>query len=94
MEGVYYVAQEPDDLDNRGVYYLICRGCNTLGYTWKEEVFTYMGTEGWNRGTRIRDYYPVEWKAGKRLYEHTRLSYKTRKAATRWFVDNECASPE
>lgn len=80
-------VQQRDELEE--TYYLIKRGGELLGYAWKEEVFTYMGTEGWNRGTRIRDYHPIEWKCGRQLYEYTRLSHKTRREAVKFFLETE-----
>lgn len=38
-----------------------------IGYVWSEEGFSYRGTQGWNRGIRLRDYRPTEWHFGVRL---------------------------
>ena len=32
-----------------------------LGTIYKKRGFSYMGTQGWNRGIRLRDYHPIEW---------------------------------
>lgn len=81
---IQYIKVDPGD--TLGAYEVIRDGV-AIGFVWKEEVFTYLGTEGWNAGVRIRDFYPIEWKCGTQLGSYNRLSHKTRNYALRELLE-------
>lgn len=49
--------------------YAVFRGRRLLGYVWSYVGFSYRGEQGWNRGIRLRDYHPVEWRYGATHHE-------------------------
>jgi hypothetical protein len=52
------------DPGSRRTAYAVHRGRRLVGYVWSVVGFSYRGTQGWNRGVRLRDYHPVEWRYG------------------------------
>jgi hypothetical protein len=36
-----------------------------IGYVWRQICFSYRGNQGWNRGVRLHDYHPKEWRYGR-----------------------------
>lgn len=48
-------------------YQVSVKGGSVVGYVWKERGFSYRGTQGWNRGVRLKDFHPMEWHYGKKL---------------------------
>lgn len=61
--------------------YAVSLAGTALGFVWKTRVLSYRGTEGWNRGLRIRDYNPVEWRAASVLGGHPATASRSRKGA-------------
>lgn len=54
----------------------------SIGFVWSARVFSYRGTEGWNRGLRLRDFHPKEWRYGPSV-SNWRGQYGTAASRTR-----------
>lgn len=64
--------------------YVVTVGGKIAGYVWSRKGFSYRGTQGWNRGIRIRDYHPTEWHFnfdGTSLKDRRSYGMQTRKLA-------------
>ena len=46
----------------------------SMGFVWSREGFSYRGMEGWNRGIRLKDFHPIEWRYGKVLGDFGRTT--------------------
>lgn len=55
-----------------GVYDVIADG-RVLGTVERRAILSYRGTQGWNRGVRIKDYHPAAWVVvGDGVHHRTR----------------------
>ena len=63
--------------------YRVHRGTKFLGYVWSREGHSYRGSQGWNRGIRLTDFYPTEWKYGAHLGHEGDIAYSRRMAIER-----------
>lgn len=39
------------------------------GFVWSKRTLSYRGSQGWNRGIRLKDFHPLHWEYGKQLGE-------------------------
>ena len=60
---------------------------NLIGFVWSRRGFSYRGTEGWNRGIRLRDYHPVEWCCGDAVNFGRRVTFGSRRQAALALVE-------
>ncbi len=47
--------------------YSVWVGKKCIGYVWSKNGFSYLGSQGWNKGYRITDFHPIDWEYGKTL---------------------------
>jgi hypothetical protein len=66
-----------------------------VGFVWSRRGFSYRGTQGWNRGIRIRDFHPLEWHYGQKVGLRERHSYGrySRESAVQALLDLKGATP-
>lgn len=79
--------------------YRVRRNGVLIGFVWSCRVLSYRGTQGWNRGIRIRDFHPLEWRSGVNPWERGQPA-RTRRDAVNHLISevgsgvSEPAGPE
>lgn len=65
-----------------------------IGFVWSTRVLSYRGTQGWNRGIRVRDFHPLEWRYSKQnnLFDRDSSYARTRRSAVRGLTATTHAS--
>jgi hypothetical protein len=69
-----------------GTCYRVLLNNEPLGYVFCRRGFSYRGTEGWNRGIRLRDFHPWEWCTGQNNVLADTDWHRTRKDAVEYLV--------